>query len=124
MINVLTEYGLMAVGVCLMLGLLTPVAALGAAGFLAMFYLSMPPWPGLPPSPMSEGHYLYVNKNLIELLACLVLASTPNGLWLGLDALLFGWIARKGRPVADTDADAENEGADPLARSARNFRSL
>ena len=37
---------------------------------------------------MAEGHYCYVNKNLIEMLACLVLASTPNGLWIGLDALL------------------------------------
>jgi hypothetical protein len=44
--------------------------------------------------PNSEGHYVFVNKNLIEFLACLVLASTPNGLWLGLDALLFGWIGR------------------------------
>ena len=46
---------------------------------------------------MAEGHYLYVNKNLIEMLACLALASTPNGLWLGLDALLFGWIDRAAR---------------------------
>ena len=54
----------------------------------------MPPWPGLPEAPIAEGHYVYVNKNLIEMLACLVLASTPNGLWIGLDALLFGWIGR------------------------------
>jgi len=118
-INLATKYGLLAVGICLMLGLFTPAAALGAAGYLLMFYLSMPPWPGLPESPMSEGHYLYVNKNLVEMLACLVLASTPNGLWLGLDALLFGWIGR-GRDAQESATAA----ADLLDRPVRNFRSL
>jgi uncharacterized membrane protein YphA (DoxX/SURF4 family) len=94
-INILTMGGMVVVGVCLMLGLFTRLAALGAVSYLALFYLSMPPWPHIPPSPMSEGHYLFVNKNLIELLACLFLASTPTGLWIGLDALLFGARARR-----------------------------
>ncbi|HEV3163738.1 MAG TPA: DoxX family protein [Isosphaeraceae bacterium] len=94
-INTLTMFGLTAVGVCLLLGLMTRLAALGGATFLLMFYLSMPPWPGLPAAPMAEGHYLFVNKNLIEMLACLLLAATPNGHWVGLDALLFGWMGRR-----------------------------
>jgi uncharacterized membrane protein YphA (DoxX/SURF4 family) len=111
-INALTMYGLMAVGLCLILGFLTPLAALLAAGYLLMFYLSQPPWPGLPDNPMAEGHYLYVNKNLIEMLACLVLASTPNGLWIGLDALLFGWIGRRrAQPAASL--------SEPRAAAAR-----
>ncbi len=102
-VNLQTTYGLLIIGGCLMLGLFTPVAALAAAGFLAMIYLSMPPWPGLPEGAAVEGHYLYVNKNLVEMLACLVLASTPNGLWLGLDALLFGWIGRGRRNAQDAE---------------------
>jgi hypothetical protein len=35
-----------------------------------------------------EGHYYFVNKNLIEMLALLVLATTRSGCWLGLDGLL------------------------------------
>jgi uncharacterized membrane protein YphA (DoxX/SURF4 family) len=89
-----TMIGLSVCGLALMLGLFTPIAALGAATFLMLFYISMPPWPGLPVPPNSEGHYYYINKNLIEFLACLVLAATPSGLWLGIDALLFGWIGR------------------------------
>jgi uncharacterized membrane protein YphA (DoxX/SURF4 family) len=106
-VNASTMYGLVAMGVCLILGLLTPLAALAGAVFLGQIYLSMPPWPGLPPNPMAEGHYWIVNKNLIEMLACLVLASTPNGLWIGLDALLFGWIGR-GRPEETPDAHADH----------------
>jgi uncharacterized membrane protein YphA (DoxX/SURF4 family) len=86
-LNHLTIFGLIAMGLCLMAGFLTPLAALSAAAFLAMIYLSMPPWPGLPPNPKAEGHYLIVSKNLIELIACLVIATTPSGRWIGLDAL-------------------------------------
>jgi uncharacterized membrane protein YphA (DoxX/SURF4 family) len=94
-VNLTTRYGMYLVGLGLILGLFTRLSALGAAGFLALFYLSQPPWPGLPEGPKLEGHYLYVNKNLIELLACLVLANMRTGLWLGLDALLFGRFARR-----------------------------
>ncbi len=94
-INLVTAYALTIFGACLIVGLLTPLAALGAAGYLAMFYFSMPPWPGLPESPIAEGHYWIVNKNLVEMFACLALASTPSGLWIGFDALLFGPYARR-----------------------------
>ena len=98
LLNQLTIFGLIAMGICLIAGFLTPLAALSAAAFLAMIYLSMPPWPGLPPNPKAEGHYWIVSKNLIELIACLVIATTPSGHWIGLDALCFG--ARRRRRLA------------------------
>jgi uncharacterized membrane protein YphA (DoxX/SURF4 family) len=107
-LNALTMYGLVAIGGCLILGLLTPVAALSAAGFLAMIYFSMPPWPGLPANPKAEGHYLIVSKNLIELIACLVIATTPSGHWIGFDALLFG--ARRRRRLAAQAASEQAVG--------------
>jgi uncharacterized membrane protein YphA (DoxX/SURF4 family) len=93
--NFLTIYGLIAMGGCLILGFLTPLAALCAAAFLAMIYLSMPPWPGLPPNPKTEGHYWIVSKNLVELIACLLVAVTASGHWFGLDALFFGGRRRR-----------------------------
>jgi uncharacterized membrane protein YphA (DoxX/SURF4 family) len=94
-INTVTMFGLIAIGFCLIAGFLTPFAALSAAAFLTMIYLSMPPWPGLPANPKAEGHYLFVSKNLIELIACLVIAVTPSGHWIGLDALFFGAARRR-----------------------------
>jgi uncharacterized membrane protein YphA (DoxX/SURF4 family) len=88
-INQVTMFGLVAIGICLILGFLTPLAALAAAAFLAMIYFSMPPWPGLPPNPKAEGHYWIVSKNLVEMLACLVIATTRSGHWIGFDALVF-----------------------------------
>ncbi len=102
MANWLTMYGLCAIGVCLILGFLTPFAAVCAAAFLAMIYLSIPPWPGLPPNPKTEGHYWIVSKNLIELIACLLIAVTASGHWFGLDALFFG--ARRRRRWARYEA--------------------
>jgi uncharacterized membrane protein YphA (DoxX/SURF4 family) len=108
--NMLTMYGLIAIGFCLIAGFLTPWAALGAAFFLANIYLSMPPWPGLPPNPRAEGHYLIVSKNLVELIACLVIATTPSGYWVGFDALFFG--ARRRRRLAEAEQRRQDKEAD------------
>ncbi|MEW4570154.1 DoxX family protein [Tautonia sp. JC769] len=100
-IDLITMYGLAVFGLLLMAGMFTPVAALGGAGLLFLFYISMPPLPGLPPNPRAEGTYLIVNKTLIEMIALLALAATPNGLWFGVDRLLFGWIDRRNAPAAE-----------------------
>ena len=118
-IDLLTMWGLSAIGLCLMLGLFTPIAALGGAAYLLSFYLSMPPWPGLPEG-ITEGHYLYVNKNLIEMLACLALASTPNGLWIGIDAFLFGWIGRGRRVEVVAEVPRPER---PAPQDRRKFKS-
>jgi uncharacterized membrane protein YphA (DoxX/SURF4 family) len=83
-LNWMVKWGLVGVGVCLLAGLFTQPAALGAAAFLAMFYFAAPPWPGLPVAA-GDGHYLIVNRNLIELFAALALATLPTGRWAGLD---------------------------------------
>jgi uncharacterized membrane protein YphA (DoxX/SURF4 family) len=120
-INQMTTYGLIAIGICLIIGFLTPFSALCAAAFLAMIYLSIPPWPGTPPNPKAEGHYWIVSKNLVELLACLVLATTPSGYWLGVDALAFGWLRRRrlarqagGPGISNAEQDLRNQPV-PLA---------
>lgn len=102
MINHLTAWGLTLSGASLMLGLFAPLGALGGAYLLTMFYLAMPPFPGLPANPMSEGHYLIVNKNVVEFLACIALVFIPTSMWVGLDAVLFGpWLrSRKARREA------------------------
>ncbi len=88
MIDLITRYGLTVVGACLVLGVFTRSACLAGAAFLLLFYLAMPPLPWLPESPRVEGHYVFVNKNIIEMLALLALATTRSGYWAGLDGLL------------------------------------
>ena len=78
-INRLVPYFDLTIGWCLLLGLFTPAAALAAAGFLGSVFLSQyPPEPG----PASS------NYQLIECMACLVLAGTGAGRFAGLDFFL------------------------------------
>ena len=84
----IVKYGLAAVGVMLLLGLVTRLACVAGASFLLLFFLAMPPLPGWPEGPRVEGHYLFINKNVIEMLALLALATTRSGRWSGLDGLL------------------------------------
>ena len=92
-INWKTIWTLTILGFLLIVGLFTRTAAIGAAVMLLMFYLVTPPWPGVPEAPGPE-HSFIVNKNFIEALACLALASLPSGRWLGLDALIHRFVLR------------------------------
>jgi uncharacterized membrane protein YphA (DoxX/SURF4 family) len=94
-IDTATMWALMIMGVMMIVGLFSRVMALAGAGLVLSFYLVMPPWPGVPAAPGPE-HSLIVNKNLIEILALLMLATVPTGKWFGLDALC-GWFFSGGK---------------------------
>jgi uncharacterized membrane protein YphA (DoxX/SURF4 family) len=81
------RWGLVLVGSALLLGLCTRTACVVGAVLLLSFYLAVPPLPDVPEALRVEG-YPYVNKNLVEMLALLTLATTASGRWAGLDFLL------------------------------------
>jgi uncharacterized membrane protein YphA (DoxX/SURF4 family) len=93
--------GLALAGACLMLGLFTRFAAFSGACLLMLYYLCQPPFPGLPDVPMSEGHYLIVNKNLIEFLALIMFATSGLGRWGGLDAYVSRLWRCRCQPAAE-----------------------
>ena len=85
----LTVWGLMVLGILLMVGLFTRVSALGGIALLMLFYLAAPPLASEGFTVMSsEGAELYVNKTLLEALALLLVFSFPTGRMVGLDILL------------------------------------
>jgi uncharacterized membrane protein YphA (DoxX/SURF4 family) len=96
--DVITTLFLIGAGGCLMVGLLTRLNCLAGAVFLALTYWTWPPFPWLPVPPVSEGSYAWVNKNLIEMLALLALATTASGRWFGVDALIHAVFGRGRRP--------------------------
>lgn len=98
--NLITMYGLTVVGLLLMLGLFTRLAALGGIGFVLLFYLCNPPFVGYFYSIPTEGSYLIVNKNLVELCALIVILVTDSGRFAGLDRILHGLFARRRRLAA------------------------
>ncbi len=90
LLDLSVTYGLTAIGICMMLGFCNRLASLGAAAFLANVVLSQFPWPTVyPPVPDMIGHFMIVNKDFVELIACLLLAALPAGRWGGLDFFLW-----------------------------------
>lgn len=98
--DLITMWGLTLVGLLLILGLFTRLSSIGAIGFLLMFYFATPPFVGYFYSLPSEGNYLLVNKNLVELGALLVVLVTGSGRFAGLDRIVHGLITRRQRPSA------------------------
>lgn len=85
----LNEWGLILIGLGLILGLFTRLAAWSGMLLLAFYYLSHPPVTGLSYALPSEGSYFLIDKVVIEFLAMGVLAIFPTGKIIGLDRLLF-----------------------------------
>ena len=86
-VDFLNTWGLIAIGLGLMLGLFTRAAAIAGTCLLGLYYLFNPPFIGMGTTVPLEGNYLIVNKNLIEAVMLLLLAVSPAARLLGLDTL-------------------------------------
>jgi len=86
-LDLLVAWGLLLIGLGLVLGLFTQVACGGALALLAVFYLSWLPTRGVY-EPGTEGNYLFVNKNLVEAAAVFVVLVFRTGRIAGLDLVL------------------------------------
>jgi thiosulfate dehydrogenase [quinone] large subunit len=73
----------------LIVGLFTRIASIAGIVLLAFYYLSHPAIIGVSYAIPSEGSYLWVNKNLIELLTLWVIVLFPTWKNVGLDRFLF-----------------------------------
>jgi thiosulfate dehydrogenase [quinone] large subunit len=85
-LDILVVAALILVGLSLLLGFFTDAGCVGALGLLAAFYLSAVPTSGSMQAG-GEGAYLFVNKNLVEAAAVLVVSCFRTGRIAGLDLL-------------------------------------
>jgi len=84
-VDFLNEWGLVAIGLGLILGFLTRISTWAGMLLLAFYYLSHPPFIGIEYAMPSEGNYLLVDKVFIELCALGALALFPTGKHIGID---------------------------------------
>ncbi len=85
----LNIWGLITIGLGLILGAFTRIALWSGIVLLGFYYLSHPPFIGLTYSMPMEGSYFIVNKVLIELTAMIVLVLFPTNKQIGLDRFIF-----------------------------------
>jgi thiosulfate dehydrogenase [quinone] large subunit len=88
-IDLINIWGLIFIGLGLILGFLARPACIFGIALLAMYYLSHPPFVGIRYAVPNEGSYLIVNKNLIELIALAVLYVFPTSKYIGIDRFIF-----------------------------------
>ena len=99
LINVLNTWGLLLIGLGLFLGLFTRISQVAGMALLLLYYLSHPPV-FTEPGFFREGSYFIISKDLLEIIALLVLMFFPTGQFLGIDGLL-DRIARKPMHLMD-----------------------
>jgi uncharacterized membrane protein YphA (DoxX/SURF4 family) len=87
-VDILNIGGLTLIGLCIMTGIFRRFAAFAGALLIAFYYLANPPLSATGVGYASEGHYLLINKNLIEIFVLLLIASVPRAWHYGLDKLL------------------------------------
>lgn len=124
LIDFATIVALTGLGLLLICGLATRPAAVMGAGMLMSFYLVWPPLPGVIDPPGSTEHALFINKNFIEAVALLAIASLPTGQWFGLDRWIWlGWnrlrSGGKSRPLAP-ESTTPRKPAEPAQVAARS----
>jgi thiosulfate dehydrogenase [quinone] large subunit len=98
--DLIMMWGLTLIGLCLILGLFTRLASLCGIVLILLIYVCNPPFIGYFYSIPTEGSYLIVNKNLVEVCALGVILTTRSGLFAGLDRLVHGLFARRPRLAA------------------------
>jgi thiosulfate dehydrogenase [quinone] large subunit len=96
-VDFLNVWGLILIGLGLMLGMFTRAAIISGMVLLVFYYLSHPPFVGIKYAVPSEGSYLVVNKILVELLALGTIYCFPTWLEYGIDRFLFMNYGKKRR---------------------------
>jgi thiosulfate dehydrogenase [quinone] large subunit len=87
-VDIINIWGLIIVGLLLVLGFVTREATIAGILLLALYYLAAPPLLGFTYAMPTEGSYVIVNKVLIELAALTVVALFPTSHIIGLDRML------------------------------------
>jgi uncharacterized membrane protein YphA (DoxX/SURF4 family) len=86
--DLLNSWGLTFIGLGLIVGLFTRLASYSGAFLLLLYYVAYPPFGQFAYGAPSEGNYLWVNKNLIEMVLLLLLGVLNSGRYFGLDAIV------------------------------------
>ena len=88
-VDFLNIWGLIIIGLGLILGLFTRIATIAAIVLLGFYYLSHPAIIGAQYILPSEGSYLWVNKTLIEIFLLSILLVFPTGKHIGIDRFIY-----------------------------------
>ena len=94
-VNFINVWGLILIGLGLFVGLFTRISAISGAALLFLYFVAQPPFIGLILNGNVEGNYIWVNKNLIEIITLILLFKLPRKWLFSFDNLLIEWKKKK-----------------------------
>lgn len=109
-VDFLNIWGLILIGLGLMVGLFTRAAAVFGIALLSLYYIANPPFIGMDYGVVTEGNYLIVDKNFVELIALIAVALFPTGAFLGLDRFV---VYLRSKRAGSTAQKSEKETVSP-----------
>ncbi len=107
-VNFLNTWGLTLIGLALILGVVTRFASGCGVAMLALYYLAQPPLIRTNYWAPVEGHYMVVNKTLVELMVLVVFLFVPAGALWGIERFWRGWQGRKKAAAQDASTAPDN----------------
>ena len=88
-VDAVNIYGLIVIGLLLILGMFEKIGYIGAIVLLTMYYLSHPASLNVTYMLPPEGSYLWINKNIVMLCALIVMMAFPSARRIGIDRIIF-----------------------------------
>jgi uncharacterized membrane protein YphA (DoxX/SURF4 family) len=86
-VDLLNIWGLILIGLALFLGIFTRLSSILGIILLSLYYLANPPFVGMDFGVPVEGHYLVVNKVLVELATLCIFLMIPSKSLPGFERL-------------------------------------
>jgi uncharacterized membrane protein YphA (DoxX/SURF4 family) len=111
-VDILNIWGLILIGLGLVLGIFIKSASRTAIILLVLYYVAHPPFIGMNVGMPTEGHYLVVNKTLIEIIALVLISIFPSGSYFRLDKYIIRHIKSQPKPVSKTNPEIVASGKD------------
>ena len=93
-VNQLNVWGLILIGLALILGVVVRFASVCGIVLLALYYVAYPPFAA---NVAGEGHYLLFDRNVVEAVALMIVCAVPG---YGLGALFRRWLYKGEQSVA------------------------
>lgn len=107
-VDIINAWGLLLGGLALILGIFTRLSSICGAVLLLFYFMAYPPIPGYMFGVPTEGAYLWVNRNLIELITLVAIAFLPQQMLYGLDRWYKRWKEEKARPPIPSESGSGN----------------
>jgi len=107
-VNQMNIWGLMAIGLGLILGCFTRLASAAGISLILLYYACNPLLVGYYYSIPLEGNYLIVNKNLVEMAALVLIAVTSSSRYVGFDRVLYKLLCACRRHGVAADVETVN----------------